>query len=631
MPFESLLPGGSEPEPDTSAAESGDRTQVEAAVAAALAMDIARNDPALAAEAAAYFRANAKLVAEQTRLLEAQIENLHDETPYEMSHLRGRSREGRLRRFGLVVRNAVQAVSALVFGVVALLLAAMAYQAFTTHSVVVEVFDAPDSLAPRGLTGKGIANAVLDQLTLLRNATIASSAGLTVTSAWANDIKVDVPSTGISLGEIDRLLRERFGNDLHISGSLVQRLDGSLALTVRGDHIPPRAFAGAPALLDHLVTEAAEYVYGQSQPAKFAIYLDETGRSAEAVDFAKAAYTRTAAAERPGLLNAWANAVADSGGDLHEAVTLYRTALRLKPDNWVSYGNIMSTQMVLGDEDGAWRTGQALLKAAGRRPGPAPETTYEIPDELSWDLTAQRLELLADSAANDGLGTFTGSPTIGIAIVDAFLHDAADSELQLKTAPVKAADPTIAAGAHFVRGVLALEGGDAAAAVRELEMFGAAMKDPRVAFNYLGSDCWIAPAEEAAGRPAQADAAMAAVGAGGHFVDCKRFHADILDHRGDWGAAQHAYAEAVALAPDLPSAYYSWGVALARHGDHAGAIEKLGEAHARGPHWADPLKAWGDVLAQTGDAAGARAKYDAAMQYAPAWAALRAARERLGQ
>jgi hypothetical protein len=54
----------------------------------------------------------------------------------------------------------------------------------------------------------------------------------------------------------------------------------------------------------------------------------------------------------------------------------------------------------------------------------------------------------------------------------------------------------------------------------------------------------------------------------------------------------------VALAPDVPAAYYSWGVALARHGDLMGAEAKLMDANERGPRWADPLKALGDVLAE---------------------------------
>jgi hypothetical protein len=38
----------------------------------------------------------------------------------------------------------------------------------------------------------------------------------------------------------------------------------------------------------------------------------------------------------------------------------------------------------------------------------------------------------------------------------------------------------------------------------------------------------------------------------------------------------------VALAPDLPAGYFSWGVALAKHGDLPGAIAKLTAANQRG-------------------------------------------------
>jgi len=145
-----------------------------------------------------------------------------------------------------------------------------------------------------------------------------------------------------------------------------------------------------------------------------------------------------------------------------------------------------------------------------------------------------------------------------------------------------------------------------------------------VSANFPGYNCWIAPAEEAAGHPDKADAVLKA---GGTFVDCYRFRADILDGRGDWVGAQRAYADALALAPDLPAAYYSWGVALARHGDLAGAMGKLKDANQRGPHWADPLKVWGDVLVKQGNTKEALAKYDEALKYAPNWKQLKDARE----
>ncbi len=220
----------------------------------------------------------------------------------------------------------------------------------------------------------------------------------------------------------------------------------------------------------------------------------------------------------------------------------------------------------------------------------------------------------ADTAANQGFGTGTSAEGPAIADVDVRLHDYADAEFQLQTAQGDAKDPTIAAITHFIHGRIATETGDGARASAEMEAFAAAYADPVVSSQYPGYLCWVAPAEELAGHPDKADAALKA---GGHYVDCYRFEGDILDHRGDWAGAQRAYAAAVAIAPDLPAGYYSWGVALARHGDLAGAIAKLSAANQRGPHWADPLKAWGDVLAREGRWKEALAKYDAALKAAP--------------
>jgi hypothetical protein len=43
-----------------------------------------------------------------------------------------------------------------------------------------------------------------------------------------------------SIGEISRLLRERFGHDLHIDGDLIETVTGGLTLTVRGNGVPPK-------------------------------------------------------------------------------------------------------------------------------------------------------------------------------------------------------------------------------------------------------------------------------------------------------------------------------------------------------------------------------------------------------
>lgn len=452
--------------------------------------------------------------------------------------------------------------------------------------------------------------------------TSATKRGLS--NAWAGDIKVQVPQTGVSIGDVDRMLKARFGHDVQIGGDLVQTDSGGLALTVRGDGVLPKVFTDTSGDLEKLTAQAAEYVYGQAQASLFAIYLDNVGRNADAVAFSKTAYASTKPEDRPYLLNVWGSSIENIGGSPREALTLYREALKLKPDYWVAYANVMNTQWLLGDEEGAWRTGAAMRKAAGGRPGRAGELNYQNVDQVTWNLQALRAAQIADVASEGGIGTQSSTEGPNIASIDVLLHDPADAEFQSQTTRADAADPTIAALVHFVHGQIAAEAGDTKRAVAEMEIFGAAYADAIVSSNEPGYNCWIAPAEEAAGRPDKADAVFKA---GGQFVDCYRFRGDILDHRGDWKGAQAAYAAAVAIAPDLPAGYYSWGVALARHGDLTGAALKLAVANARGPHWADPLKAWGDILIRQGRRKEASAKFDEALKYAPAWSKLRQARE----
>ncbi len=66
-------------------------------------------------------------------------------------------------------------------------------------------------------------------------------------------------------------------------------------------------------------------------------------------------------------------------------------------------------------------------------------------------------------------------------------------------------------------------------------------------------------------------------------VQCDRFRGDVLNLRGDWSGAQAWYAKAVKLAPDVPSGYYSWGVALAKYDEalqYAPKWQQLEQARA---------------------------------------------------
>ena len=129
-------------------------------------------------------------------------------------------------------------------------------------------FISPPGLAARGIDGVVAASGLLDELTKLQDATRSSTSARGLTGAWTGNIKIDVPETGLSIGEASRLLRERFGHDVYVDGDLIETPGGGLALTVRGRGVPPHTFRGGADELDRITVAAAEYVYGKSQAGR---------------------------------------------------------------------------------------------------------------------------------------------------------------------------------------------------------------------------------------------------------------------------------------------------------------------------------------------------------------------------
>jgi tetratricopeptide (TPR) repeat protein len=415
----------------------------------------------------------------------------------------------------------------------------------------------------------------------------------------------------------------------------VQTEKGGLALTVRGTGILPKTFTDGARDLEKLTIQAGEYVYGQSQPGLWTAYLSNNDRAEEAIHFAQSAYATVDASEKPYVLNYWANALSTKGGEdaSAQALPLYREAVRQQPDFWIGYNNIMFALAGLGDEEGVVRTGEQMMKVAGGRPGRAPEAMYQNYDQIVWDLPALRTSAIADLESHSGVGpqgSNAGAESLGVAQLDAQMHDVEAAFLRLKTTPVDTNNLPDVAQAAAARAVLAEEMGDLAAASREWGAFAVAYANSSFSTSNPFYICYAAVTYEQTGQPTKADAALKPFG-NGTFVDCYRFKGDVLDLRGDWEGAKEWYAKAVKLGPSIPPGYYSWGMALAKHGDLGGAVEKFRDANRRGPHWADPLKAWGDVLVKQGNTKDALAKYDEALKYAPIWKQLKEAREALGK
>jgi tetratricopeptide (TPR) repeat protein len=590
------------------------------AFVAAVAANTANQSPEVAAETVALFRKQAELLEAQRKSVEAEHEFFEVEWGP--------------RLLGIRLRVGFQVFVALFAILIGIGAAIAIYDAVHSRSVIVDPFDAPASLAERGLTGRVVAAGMLDRLIQLQVATRIAAQKREISSAWTNEIAIDVPETGLSIGQIERILKTRFGHDQHINGDLVKTDSMGLALTVRGVGVLPKTFSDQKGDLDALLSQAAEYVYGESQPRLFVHYLaNDVGRYNDAIAFAKSHLAKASVEDQPFLLNYWANSLSAMGDTKHQAdaLRLYQEAVRIKPDYWNGYNNIILELQVLGEEEKAFPVNEQMMKLAGGRPGKAPELDYHYFDPEAYNLQTARSSLLADIAATGGItGAATSADILIIAQIDVQLHEVDTARLRLTTAVWDPKSHLDVAQDYYVQALLAEEIGDLSRAAKYWDDFAGVYADPVVAVGSPSYMCWAAPTYQKTAQPAKADAALDApmktVGVS-TYIDCYRFRGDVLDLRGNWAGAQEWYAKAVKLAPSIPSGYCSWGVALAKHGDLNGAAAKFQSANQKGPHWADPLKAWGDVLVKQGQTKDALTKYDEALKYAPNWKELKEARD----
>ncbi len=585
------------------------------AFAAAIAADQAKHNPDVAHATRVFLERQAELIAVQTRHVEV-------EHPLRLAYLHEQTIDGKLRRAGQRIRIGMQALVAFAASVLGVGLLLMLHDAFTSRSVVVNAFQAPSALAGRGLTGDVVAAGVLDALQKLQDATRSVDKGLDARGAWASDVKIDVPETGISIGEVNRLLHERFGHDLHIDGALVQTDSGGLALTVRGDDVPAATFEGRAADLNKLTTEAAEYVYGRSQPFRFATYLVDNNRYADALAFVPGAYARVSEAERPDLANAWGNAYAGLFKTA-QAVEKYRLAMSLKPRFWKAWGNLVGTIVFVDGEEAGYREGLAMQQAAAKSPASDQPRGIDVANfaGMSQDWPLELSSSLQDSL-NQGAGVLNTIEGPAIADDYAHLHDPVRAAQYLALSDPD--DSLTKEETLLLQAYAALDRNDAAAALPPLKTFWKAwLADPNLQYTYNTQSCLVGFAYGLNGRMADAEAAFKRAGP---WALCFALRGDMFEHAGDLAAAERIWADGIRVGPDLSPVYLHRGISEMNRGEFPPAVTDLAAAATRSPHWADTWKAWGDLLVREHRSGQALAKYDEALKYAPAWTELRAAR-----
>ncbi|WP_298098363.1 tetratricopeptide repeat protein [Brevundimonas sp.] len=533
-------------------------------------------------------------------------------------------------------RNRIKAVRDIAIAVVVLLLAAgvigFVWNARQASGLVIQPLSTPPDLAQRGLDSRAVSSQLLDRLNRLQAETDSIRAANTYANNWQGDVSVEIPSTGVSIGELDHWLRGTLGRETVISGE-VTRAGESLSMKVRTPAGGGRTIVSPTGDLDALVQGAAEAIYEMTQPYRYAIYLRGAGRRDEGL-----AVLRKLAASGAPLDRAYANlglgVDLDRQGYFDQGMVRYRRALEIDPDFAPAENNLAAIYDMVGDTERALASSNRLvriLNGPGRRvlqPGPA-EVTEIVNRAFIADYQGDA------AAAADLVGTLAGKQEYAGIVQAAPLHQAsllvAAHDLGRARRVLVDVGVASAVQSYRITGVyydLSIPTADLLIArelwpqaLAELQAWeGLVSRPDHVA--QIPIVIWPRMAEVMA-RMGRLDEAVALVGrTPTDCYPCLTARARIAELAGDRPAADRWSAEARRQGPSLPFAFAERGQMLMARGDVAGAIDFYELAIERGPRWADPQKYWGDALMARGDAAGAIRKYRAAADRAPQWGAL---------
>ena len=591
--------------------------------AAAIALALGQRGqgrPELDADAAAFLR-------EHTRMLQLQMEHLHEQRILNLKHLQW-------RLFGDRVKGALQAMSLVVGAAIIIGIGAMVWEARQEHGLLVEAFAVPPDLAQKGLTGQVMANLIVDRIIALDAKAQSVRAASSYKENWGQDIKVEIPETGISLGELRRFLRESLGADTRIAGEAFHGPAG-LTLSVRAGASPAITTEGPETELTALVTHLAEGLYAVTQPYRYSKYLEAERRFAEALTVARQLSFAGDATER-----AWAFAqisnLLEIQGDEAPALEAARQALRLDPDLALGAINAKVAEQALGHDEealGYMRQAKTLLENSGEDVSPGARAIYPIVNEAAMaDLTGDHAAARADYQRIEQRPDFQG--LVALAIGERAYEQAKDHDVTgSRDTRMRATSPDIDVvdvaqfqntnDAIIPEYFEAVDVGDWDAALADLDRAIAAT----AATGPIGAiERWrfLEPRRAYVlarlGRQPEADAAIAATPLDCYL--CVLMRGKVAAQGGQWAAAAQDFALALRMAPSLPFAETDHGEMLLAKGDVAGAAEMLARAHEKSPHFADPLELWGEALARKGDLDAALAKFRAAAQAAPNWGRL---------
>jgi tetratricopeptide (TPR) repeat protein len=607
---------------------------IPADLAMAAALDEARAGPDLPPDVRAFFQAQTELAREQRHHLGALF-------AVDLG-LKGLDRWS--RRLKLLLQGMTVCIGALALGSVGW----MAWEAHEDHSLVIPPLSTPPGFAERGLTGQALAAILQNRLMTLQSETRNYDQGVRVTGADADSVRLEVPESGVSLDEVQKLLRSWLSRETAVT-AIITRRDPGLALTMRvGEEAAPDIILPNDDI-DALMQKAAERVYEVQSPVRYGSWLDQHGRTDEAVGVLRAAAASGSPVQRADALAR----LADFAATTEEAMGLLRQSEALNPNSSLSVLYLAISDQGLGVRERAsayFKRAYDIERARGPvallSPNAVTAATFRLEDRGDYR-----------SALEPRCADYHVSPCATEALASAALTTRPDSyaiDRRAELRPIRIAGAI--AGAHDTRTAQSLLDryqpnldGRSSAFVRAYQLrrlaaqaridlqrqdWTSAAARVQAAID-LGSRWEVVygfgsedqtPAAELpdalarAGRLAEAEALIAQTPL--DCYPCLIVRAQIAEMKGDHAGADRWMAEALAQGPSLPQAELQWGAMLLARGRPDEAIVKLAAAAKTAPRSADVLETWGEALAAKGDYEAAAAKFAAANQEAPRWGRL---------
>lgn len=605
----------SDNDPGSSGIASGRKSRSDAATA--LALSDASRDPSSARDAAAFLR-------EQLALTKLQVEHFEAEHRHTVDGTRA-------SRALEAMKIIMQGAFTLLLIAAVILFANMIWNASRDHSLVIERFAVPPDLANSQINGEQLAGLVADKLATLNADASSFRAENTFDVAWGKDINIDVPGSGVSLAEIDRLLRQRLGHQTRIGGTLFHQGKG-LRLSLHTGLGAAAAVVGDTTDLDALAQKAAEALSNATQPYRYSKYLEFNGRADEAMAVARA----TADSNAPAEERAWAWAQISnllSAKDIPACRVAGYRAIQLDPNNALAFLNTSNCESFMGHDQRALDlqkrsinlsadgggglsqigidTGATLNRGwaayLSADPGEAARIFQTPVDQVYGGLEGAMPSYVANSLI--ALHDLGGAARINGAGGDSYLLS------HLYTINIYSM-PDYARAADLGDWPLALAKAQAGLSILATNPEGPEIAGYARARFVLPN---LARTLVELGHGGEARAIAAAFPADCYF--CLRTRAWVFGRTGDLATADRDFAAAAAANPRLPFADLEWGRLLLLRGDVAGAEVHLRRAAELAPRYADPRKFLGDALFAGREYEQAAKYYADAARYAPRWGA----------